>query len=97
MIGYADVLDEPPYDQITEDLVTVPGTTVSFVDGDNLSGSFEAFIHAPFKDDAESERNETSVGMRVSLQSGTDRLQALLLGGPQQPHAQPHLPTQLGR
>ena len=80
VIGYADVLDEPPYDQITEDLVTVPGTTVSLVDGDNLSGSFEAFIHAPFKDDAESERNETSVGMRVSLQRGTDRLQALLLG-----------------
>ena len=80
IIGSADVLDESPYDKIPEDLVTVPGSTVSLVDGDDLSGSFEAFVHAPFKDDAEAERNETSVGMRVSLCYGTDRLQALLLG-----------------
>ena len=80
IIGSADILDKAPYDKIPKDLVTVPGNTVSLVDGRDLSESFEAFIHAPFKDDAEAERNETSVGMRVSLCSGTDRLQALLLG-----------------
>ena len=31
IIGYADVLDEPPYDKIPQDLVTVPGSTVSVV------------------------------------------------------------------
>lgn len=64
IIGSADVLDESPYDKIPEDLVTVPGSTVSLVDGDDISESFEAFVHAPFKDDAEAERNETSVGRR---------------------------------
>lgn len=80
IIGSADILDKSPYDKIPKDLVTVPGNTVSLVDGDDLSESFEAFVHAPFKDDAKAERNETSVGMRVSLCSGTDQLQALLLG-----------------
>ena len=80
IIGSSDVLDEPPYDKIPQDLVTVPGNTISLVNGDDVSGSFEAFIHAPFKEDAEAERNDTSVGMRVSLYYGSDRLQALLLG-----------------
>lgn len=80
IIGSADILDSAPYDKIPDDLVTVPGNTVSLVDGDDLSETFEAFVHAPFKDDAEAERNETSVGMRVSLSQGTERLQALLLG-----------------
>ena len=80
VIGYTDVLKEEPYKSIPKELVTVPGTTISIVDGIDLASSFEAFIHAPFKDDAESERNETSIGMRVSLFDGSARLQALLLG-----------------
>ena len=41
---------------------------------------FRGFVHAPFKDDEAGERNDTSLGMQVTLYDGDKKLRALLLG-----------------
>ena len=41
---------------------------------------FRVFVHAPFKDDDDGERNDTSLGMQITLDDGTQKLRILLLG-----------------
>lgn len=68
IIGYSDLLEEDDYKGFPEDRMSIPGDTVEDVDGEDRSELFSAFIHSPFKDDdTASERNETSVGLRVKL------------------------------
>ena len=63
-----------------DDRLTVPGNELTTIDEKNVSGEFRAFVHAPFKDDDAGERNDTSLGMQVTLFDGSKKLQALLLG-----------------
>lgn len=80
IIGYADILDEDDYQGFPEEMLTIPGEEVTELDGDELSSSFRAFVHAPFKDDAEAERNDTSVALQVTLKTASASCRALLLG-----------------
>ena len=80
IIGYSDVLERPEFTGFPIERLTIPGTAVSEIDGEELSDRFRAFIHAPFKDDQDGDRNDTSVGMQVTLGRGHDYLKALLLG-----------------
>lgn len=79
IIGYDETFQEaylgfPPH------LLTIPGSEVIELDGRQYPGIFRAFIHAPFKDDAAGERNDTSLAMQVRLQNMTAFGNALLLG-----------------
>ena len=85
IIGEADVLKQEPYKGLPDRLLTTPGDSVSLVDGSDLAESFRAFVHAPFKDDAEAERNDTSIGMQVTLLRDSRKLRAVLLGDLSQP------------
>ena len=80
IIGYAEVLEEEEYEGFPEDLLTIPGNEVTEIDGEDLSAEFRAFVHAPFKDDAEAERNDTSVGLQVTLKGDNESCRAMLLG-----------------
>ena len=80
IIGYAEILEEDDYDGFPEEMLTVPGNEIVEVDGEDLSSHFRAFVHAPFKDDAEAERNDTSIALQVSLMSETNSCHALLFG-----------------
>lgn len=80
IIGYSDILDEDEYDGFPEDMLTIPGNEVTEIDGEELSSAFRAFVHAPFKDDAEAERNDTSVALQVTLKTAGASCRALLLG-----------------
>jgi beta-lactamase superfamily II metal-dependent hydrolase len=71
LYGYADLPNE---------YLSFPGQTVTVLDGVDCSGRFEAFLHAPFKDDCAKERNATSVAMQVTLTDGGDSGQLLLFG-----------------
>ena len=53
---------------------------VTTVNEKDMSDKFRAFIHSPFKDDEAGERNDTSLGMQVTLYDGSNKLRALLLG-----------------
>ena len=80
IIGYADILDEDEYEGFPEEMLTVPGNEITEIDGEDLSSQFRAFVHAPFKDDAEAERNDTSIALQVTLKNEGASCRALLFG-----------------
>ena len=80
VFGYAELLDEDDYKDFPKDRLTVPGNEVTTINEKDVSDKFRAFVHAPFKDDEAGERNDTSLGMQVTLYDGDKKLRALLLG-----------------
>ena len=82
IIGFSDTLEEHSdiYKNLPEGAVTVPGSEFHSIDGDDHSDIFRAFVHAPFKEDAEAERNRTSFALQVTLTNGDSSARALLLG-----------------
>jgi len=82
IIGFSDALEghNDIYKNLPEGAVTTPGTEFHSIDGEECSEAFRAFVHAPFKADAEKERNHTSFGLQVTLTAGADTLRVLLLG-----------------
>ncbi|MCH7727429.1 MAG: hypothetical protein IH991_13245 [Planctomycetes bacterium] len=81
VIGYSDLLDDDDFDGFPEERLTPPGNTITELDGEDHEGDFEAFVHSPFKDDdTASERNETSVGLRIELCDDEEVGRGLFLG-----------------
>jgi hypothetical protein len=60
--------------------VTVPGSEFTALDGENFDGIFRAFVHAPFKEDGDKERNDTSFGLQITLSDGDKDLKAIVFG-----------------
>lgn len=80
IVGYDALLGEEEFDGFPEDRLTTPGEAVEELDGEDVTGRFRAFIHAPFKDDSTGDRNDCSLAMQVTLTSGEGQGRALLLG-----------------
>lgn len=80
IFGYSDVLEKEKFKGFPDDLLTLPGDTLSLLDGQDMSEEFRAFIHSPFKAEEEDERNDTSLGMQISIGSEGDELNALFFG-----------------
>ncbi len=82
VIGYDTDLDDEnhPYRDLPAEHLSFPGDTVITIDGADVGDLFEAFIHAPFKDDCAAERNDTSLAMQVMLKGDGVDGRALLLG-----------------
>lgn len=67
IIGYDDLLAEDEYKDFPKGCFSVPGHEVVEFDGVDLSDRCRVFLHGPFKDSAEDERNDCSVAMQVRL------------------------------
>lgn len=80
IIGYDDLLQEEPFAGLPRDRLTVPGHSITELNGQDMSSVFRAFVHAPFKSDSAGERNDTSLGLQVRLLSDGAEANALLLG-----------------
>jgi len=80
VIGHDDIMAEEPYCSIPQSARTSPGTSVNILDGVNVEGTFNAFIHSPFKEDQDADRNDTSLTMQVHLVEGSMDLKVLLFG-----------------
>ena len=81
VIGYDTDHDKHAYSELPDEYLSYPGDAVSTIDGDDVSDRFEAFIHAPFKDDCAAERNDTSLALQITLRDENGRAgHALLLG-----------------
>lgn len=91
LIGWHELLDEE-YAGLPPSVITAPGQMVPTVDGQDVSASFSALIHTPFKDDIAGPRNRASVGMQVTLAAGSI-LRTLLLGDLDYPPVQRLLAT----
>lgn len=80
LIGYDELLEEDEFEGFPKEYFTVPGNTITIVDGQEIEDFFEAFVHAPFKDDSSGERNDTSLAMQVNLKDGNTWGRTMLLG-----------------
>ena len=80
IIGYDDLLKDEEYEGFPRERLTIPGNEILELDGEDQSDYFRAFVHAPFKDDAASERNDTSLALQVTLYQDDKSARALLLG-----------------
>lgn len=80
IIGYDDILSEDNYRGFPSDLLTVPGTALTVLNGTDYSDRFKAFIHAPFKEDSDGDRNETSVAFQITLLHSHASARALFFG-----------------
>ncbi|MDC1142106.1 hypothetical protein OAU50_03370 [Planctomycetota bacterium] len=70
VIGYDEEFEkDEKYKQVPSVYKSYPGQVVSILDGFNLEGQFEAFIHAPFKDDISKDKNKSSLAMNVELRT----------------------------
>lgn len=82
IIGFHDSLKAHSdiYENLPEGAVTVPGSEFTSIDGEDFDGSFRAFVHAPFKEDGDKDRNDTSFGLQITLTQEDTDLKALVLG-----------------
>lgn len=80
IFGYSELLEDEEYKDFPEDRLTIPGNELTMINGKDVSDKFRAFVHAPFKQDDAGERNDTSLGMQVTLLDGNNKLRAMLLG-----------------
>ncbi len=85
IIGYDDLLREEAFTGFPPQFLSIPGQAVAFVDGRYVGADFEAFVHAPFKDDSHGERNDCSVAFQITLKSECGVGNALLMGDLQYP------------
>ena len=86
LVGYDTLLEEEHYQGFPAEFFSIPGHAVTMLDGEDLTGEFRAFIHAPFKqDDMVGNRNNTSLVMQVVLGDDPAEGGVLLFGDHQYP------------
>lgn len=81
VVGYDTDHDKHAYSELPAEYLSYPGEAVATIDGDDVSDRFDAFIHAPFKDDCAAERNDTSLALQVTLKADTGAEGHVLLLG----------------
>lgn len=85
IIGYDDLLEEEDFEGFPSEFLAIPGNAITVVDDGDVTDCFEAFVHAPFKDDSHGERNDCSVAFQITLKSECGVGKALLMGDLQYP------------
>lgn len=80
IIGYDDIFGEDEFKNFPKELITIPGNEIQIIDNKDVSVNFRAFMHAPFKEDMDGDRNGTSIGMQVQLFNGETIGSIMLLG-----------------
>ena len=80
IIGYDTLLQEDEFDGFPEEFLSIPGHMITMLDGEDHSTQFQAFVHAPFKDDSYGDRNDCSLAFQITLKNGEGVGQALLMG-----------------
>jgi len=81
VVGYDTDEHEHAYHDLPKEYLLKPGISVTRINGVDHAGRFEAFIHAPFKDDCAAARNETSLSLQVTLtEDGGQEGKILLFG-----------------
>jgi len=80
VVGRAELFDTEPYSAIPEAFRSGAGSEITELDGEEFADRFRAFIHAPFAEDGNGERNDTSLAMQVTLVNDDCSQRFLLLG-----------------
>jgi hypothetical protein len=86
VIGHDDgIFNDPDYTDFPSKARSYPGCSIEVLDDVDYSGIFEAFVHAPFKDDSADTRNNTSLALQITLSEGTHSGKVLLFGDREYP------------
>jgi len=85
VVGFDDLLKEDDYHGFPKSQLSMPGQSVTSLDGVDVSESFEAFVHAPFKDDSAGTRNNTSLALNIVLRENQAIAQAFFFGDREYP------------
>lgn len=85
VIGHDDILSEDDYRKLPETCKSRPGSRVAMIDGYDMKGHFQAFIHAPFSDDQAADRNNTSLSLNVVIWEGDKYGQFMFFGDREYP------------
>ena len=85
VIGHDDILKEDDYAALPENCKSRPGEKVTMVDGVDMSSDFQAFIHAPFKDDQAKAKNNTSLSLNIVIREGKKYAQFFFFGDREYP------------
>ena len=80
IIGYDDLLTQEEFNDFLRERLTVPGNAINDLDGADHASEFRAFVHAPFKDDAAGDRNDTSIALQIRLIDDPNVGSGLFLG-----------------
>jgi len=80
VVGYDDLLKEDDYKDFPAEFFTTPGQSVTELDGKNIPDRFNAFVHAPFRNDPGDSRNETSLAMQVLIGNNKRAMSGLFMG-----------------
>jgi hypothetical protein len=81
VVGYDTDHYKHAYSELPDRFLATPGDSITELDGEDFAGRFEAFIHAPFRDDFAEARNETSLSMQVTLTEAGGQDGKMLLFG----------------
>jgi hypothetical protein len=81
VVGYDTDESEHGYHDLPKEYLVKPGMAITKINGEEHEGRFETFIHAPFKDDCASARNNTSLSMQVTVTEDGGRDAKVLLFG----------------
>ncbi|WP_404200204.1 ComEC/Rec2 family competence protein [Streptomyces tauricus] len=81
IIGYDEDRKDHSYAQLPDEYFTFPGDVITKVDGEDVADRFEAFVHAPFKDNCAGDRNDTSLALQVQLKTDDGTVGRLLFLG----------------
>ena len=85
IIGHDEIFEEDEYKDFPEKWRTYPGNTITMVDEEDIEGIFEAFVHAPFKEDSAAERNNTSLSLHITLKDADSLAKAFFFGDREYP------------
>ncbi|MEU0990915.1 hypothetical protein [Streptomyces sp. NPDC005953] len=81
IIGYDEDRELHSYAELPDEYFTFPGDVITEVDGEDVADRFEAFVHAPFKDNCAGDRNDTSLALQVQLKASDSTVGRLLFLG----------------
>ncbi|WP_327321082.1 hypothetical protein OG735_40925 [Streptomyces sp. NBC_01210] len=81
IIGYDEDRELHSYAELPDEYFTFPGDVITQVDGEDVADRFEAFVHAPFKDNCAGDRNDTSLALQVQLKADDGTVGRLLFLG----------------
>ncbi|WP_097883240.1 hypothetical protein [Streptomyces sp. st140] len=81
IIGYDEDRELHSYAELPDEYFTFPGDVITKIDGQDVEDRFEAFVHAPFKDNCAGDRNDTSLALQVQLKASDGTVGRLLFLG----------------
>lgn len=85
IIGHDDLFERGDYARFPDNWRSYPGDLIRSVEGREMPDLFEAFVHAPFKDDSAAERNNSSLSLLFTLKDGSNTAKAFFFGDREYP------------